>query len=284
MKTYSGIAEMVDDYQAFILDVWGVLHDGFNPYPGAVDGLRRMRNLNCPVTLISNTPSTESVLAQELQNIGFSPDLYDSLFTSGTLTREAVKDGEDIGKNYMHIGPEIRAGLIDGLGFKRVDLLNEAHFLLVTGLNDEQQNIASYTEQLACAARNSLPMYCANPDLSISHIDGSQTPCAGSLALAYEELGGVVHKFGKPYPMIFERALSCFPEKQKIALAVVGDSLSTDIRGAKNAGLPAILITSGVAATQAGGSDLTKIINLCKQENLKPDAILEYFSWKKEDR
>jgi len=282
MKTYSGISELVSDYRAFILDVWGVLHDGFNPYEGAADGLRRIRDLNCPVVLISNTPSNEAILAQELQTLGFSSDLYDSVITSGTLTREGIELREESGSTYKYIGPANRADLLDGLGFRNVNSVNQAHFLLVSGLNDEQHDLSSYTDQLNCAVRNYLPMYCANPDLGISLIDGSFTACAGSIAFAYENIGGIVHSFGKPFPMIYKRALSYIPRRKRSGIAVVGDSLSTDIKGAKNSGLTAILLANGVAAFQAGGSEKTKIINLCKQESIKPDAILEYFSWRKE--
>ena len=68
--------------------------------------------------------------------------------------------------------------------------------------------------------------------------------CAGALARAYEEIGGAVTYYGKPYKAIYDVALKTAGHP-KSALAV-GDALVTDLKGAKDAGLAALFIADGL--------------------------------------
>lgn len=262
-----------------VIDVWGVLHDGSTPYPGAVDGLRELKKSGRRVLLVSNTPSSEAVLARELAELGISPELYDGLTTSGEITREAIARQERAGSRLMHIGPQDRSGLLDGLGFAVTHELGRADFLLVTGLDDQRPDPGDYAGAWNEAIERGLPLYCANPDLGYAGPDGSLTPCAGSIALMYEELGGVVYRYGKPLPGIYQRALAQLPGLPKADTAVVGDSPATDLRGAKAAGLYAVLLANGVAALLAGASDEAAITALCQKEGVMPDALLHRFVW-----
>ena len=88
-------------------------------------------------------------------------------------------------------------------------------------------------------------MICANPDLEV--IRGKKREiCAGSLAQRYEELGGKVKYFGKPYKEIYEKSLKLLKIKKNNKILALGDSLRTDIAGANNFGIDSLLITSGI--------------------------------------
>jgi len=279
VRVFADLAELAGDFQTFVLDVWGVLHDGAAPFPGVVEGLREMRKRGCRVLLVSNTPSSEAILALELAALGFPPDMYDGLATSGEITRAAIRGLEPVGRSWLHIGPDDRACLLDGLGFQRVDSPVRADFLLVSGLDDGQPDTESYADLLAEAFDRGRPMYCANPDLGIVGADGSITPCAGSLARMYQDMGGVVRSFGKPHAMIYDRLLSRRPGILKTETVAVGDSPATDIKGAQSAGLYAVLLAGGVAAALAGGADIASISALCRKDDIMPDAILKRFTW-----
>jgi HAD superfamily hydrolase (TIGR01459 family) len=88
-----------------------------------------------------------------------------------------------------------------------------------------------------------LAMLCANPDLVV-HRGSRLLYCAGSLAQAYEALGGAVIYYGKPHLPVYAAALAAAGNPKK-ALAV-GDGLVTDIRGANAAGLEVLFIADGV--------------------------------------
>ena len=279
MRAFPDLAELSGPFKAMVIDVWGVLHDGSTPYPGAVEGLRELKMSGRKVLLVSNTPSSEAVLARELADLGIVPELYDGLATSGEITREAIARREKAGGCLLHIGPRNRAGLLDGLGFEVTDELSRADFLLVTGLDDQRPDPASYADAWDEAVDRGLALYCANPDLGFVAADGSMTPCAGSIARMYEERGGVVHRFGKPSPGIYERVLSRLPGLKKSETAALGDSLATDVRGAKAANLYAVLLAGGVAELLARAANAASIMALCTKEGVMPDALLERFVW-----
>ena len=57
---WGGVADFADGYEAFILDLLGVLHDGVTAYPGARDTLLRLKGLGKRVVLLSNAPRRNS--------------------------------------------------------------------------------------------------------------------------------------------------------------------------------------------------------------------------------
>jgi HAD superfamily hydrolase (TIGR01459 family) len=284
VRFFRDLAELTGPFKAMVIDVWGVLHDGSTPYPGAVEGLRELKNSGRQVLLVSNTPSSEAVLARELADLGISPGLYDGLATSGEMTREAIAGLEEPGRRVWHIGPRDRAGLLDGLGFCLADRPERADFLLVTGLDDQRPDPSTYADIWDEAIARGLPLYCANPDLCFAAADGSLIPCAGNLARIYEERGGLVHRFGKPRIGIYERVLSQLTGLHKSETAAVGDGPATDLGGARAFGLYTVLLAGGLAAVQAGSTDPDAILALCQREGVTPDALLERFVWNAKDK
>jgi ribonucleotide monophosphatase NagD (HAD superfamily) len=49
-----GIAPLAERYDGFILDLWGVLHDGRHPMPGALDALAHLREAGKRIVILSN--------------------------------------------------------------------------------------------------------------------------------------------------------------------------------------------------------------------------------------
>jgi len=279
LRVYPNLHELAAVFDYFVLDVWGVLHDGEAPYPEAIAGLAALKRCGKRVLLLSNTPSTALVLREELSALGFPPDTYEEILTSGQVTREMIGKQENQGQSYYYIGPPEQSCLLAGLGYRSKTRLEEVGFLLVTGLNDEHPDVADYQELLHRAWQQRLPMYCANPDLAISRQDGSIIPCAGRLARDYEDLGGTVHYYGKPLPMMYREALAKLACSTHGQAAAVGDSLATDVKGAKAAGLYTVLLVGGLVAEQVGSTNPQAIADFGSKYGLYPDAILQNFAW-----
>ena len=85
-----------------------------------------------------------------------------------------------------------------------------------------------------------LKMICTNPDL-IVHRGLKKEYCAGTLAAIFEEQGGEVIYFGKPYPEIYKL---CTKKDEKVL--VIGDNIRTDIKGANNMNFDSLFITNGI--------------------------------------
>src|SRR5216110_3325746 len=77
-------------YRLILCDIWGVVHDGVNLYPGAAERLRQWRNEGRSVVLITNAPRTAEVVEAQLAFIGLPSDCWDAVATSGEAGIEAL--------------------------------------------------------------------------------------------------------------------------------------------------------------------------------------------------
>lgn len=285
---FTGLAEVVDEYDLFIIDLWGVVHDGVSIYPAAAHCLSQLSKRNCSVVLLSNAARPSTSIAAHLVKLGVTTDMYDQLITSGDATAEAVATGynghgENCGPLYFHLGPERCRPTLDACGGREVEL-DVAELIICTGLfDDDTEQPEDYSELFKSAVARGLPMVCANPDITANR-GGKIIHCAGALAALYEKLGGSVQRFGKPFPGIYERLFAKFPEIPRSRAVMIGDNLLTDIRGARQVGIDAIWIGGGIHAAALGlGSDgrlnSEKLQEVVDQFGEWPKAVLPWFSW-----
>ena len=76
MEHLPGFAPLADRYDGFILDLWGVIHDGVNAFPHAVDCLTRLREAGKRTLLLSNVPRPNDAARALMQRMGIPDDLY----------------------------------------------------------------------------------------------------------------------------------------------------------------------------------------------------------------
>ena len=283
-----GLSALADRFDAFVLDLWGVLHDGVTAYPGAIDCLRRLRERGKRIAILSNAPRRAAEVARRSAELGIVPELYDLIHSSGEETWLHLKERPDafhrgLGRAAYHLGPERDRGLLEGLGLAETAEVGKATFLLNTGAHLAQSEVADYEPVLEPAARRGLPMVCANPDLEVIR-GGLREICAGMLALRYEELGGTVRYHGKPHESVYRRMLPQLGPLPCERVLAVGDSLRTDIAGARRAGIPALLVTGGIHAEElgiaAGGRPDPKLLaEICARSGERPDIAAPAFVW-----
>lgn len=285
-----GISAYIDRYDAVVIDLWGVIHDGVSLYPGVQDCLQHLADQGKPYAMLSNAPRRASAIAQGMAQMGLPAALYPHIMSSGEATwrglkerREAWFDG--VGNRCLHIGPERDANLFDDTSLVRVDTIAEADFILNTGPWEDGETIDDYEQQLAEGAARALKMICANPDLEVIR-GGRRIICAGSLAKRYEELGGDVLYYGKPYPPIYDSCLHLIGDPRPSRVLAIGDSLRTDIAGAAGMGMDSILVLGGLhgEAFASGNFRLrseveAKVAAACADEGHFPIAAIAQFSW-----
>jgi HAD superfamily hydrolase (TIGR01459 family) len=262
-KQLPGMKALAGRYDGAILDLWGVLHDGERPMPGAVDCLGHLREFEWKLVLLSNAPRRAASVAEQVAGFGIPADAYDGIVTSGDLTRAALSQPDDwhqsLGTNFFHLGPERDWGLLDGMAFDRVETPGDCDFILNTGLfDDETETEADYTEMLAAAKKRGTPMICANPDRVVLRGD-RRIPCAGAVAAAYEAIGGAVRYHGKPDAGAYDACQLLMPGIPKRRLLAVGDSLTTDIAGASQSGIDSVFVFSGIDGGKQSTSTMTMV-------------------------
>jgi HAD superfamily hydrolase (TIGR01459 family) len=244
----AGLGAIAARYDALLCDVWGVVHDGRQPFWDACSALARFREERGPVALVSNSPRPSSGIPPQFAAIGLPEGICDAIVTSGEVTRAELAARAP--GAVFKIGPERDERIYDGIALEEAPL-EEADFISCTGLIDDRaEDPEQYRGMLARGVQRGLVMVCANPDLVV-HVGDHLIPCAGALAEIYAELGGAVVMAGKPHPPIYRLAFAKLAELtgarvDPARVLAVGDGAATDIAGANAAHLDAMFITGGI--------------------------------------
>jgi HAD superfamily hydrolase (TIGR01459 family) len=288
MEHLSGFAPLAERYDGFVLDLWGVIHDGVNAFPHAVDCLAQLRAAGKRTLLLSNVPRPNAAVQTMMRRMGIDDSLYTDILTSGEAVRRALQSPPDLwwaelGQRVFHLGPERDRPVLEGLLLTIAASPADADFVLNTGPDDHRNpsDMAQFEPVLRDCARYRLKMICGNPDLVVIR-GGVRVLCAGSLAVRYQELGGDVRSLGKPDPAIYQPALERLALPPERILAV-GDSLHTDIAGAAGVDLAACWVLSGIhgaaLADGTGGFDLAAAEAAAQAAGVAPVATLPRFAW-----
>ncbi len=287
MKILSSLTELLkkkSDAELFLLDLWGVIHDGVDPYPGAKEAVHYLRAQGKKIAFISNAPRRAFIAAKKLKQMDILEGRdYDLLMTSGEVTYHWLSSHKAWlhTNRYFYIGPERDAGLLENSPYVRTNTPKEADFAIVTGFKEDDSTLDEVRDALAGCKAATLPMICANPDKEIVRQDGVHALCAGVIAEAYEKMGGQVTYFGKPHSEIYQFIFEKLQVNPNQAIAV-GDNLETDIRGANTLGIYSVIITGGVLShifSLAPGQlpEKSALAALCKKHRVKPDAVMASF-------
>ena len=243
----SGLSKIYSKFDIFLVDLWGVIHNGIECYSDALNVLKNLKKTK-KIILISNAPRPSSSVQKFLSQINFNKSFYDFLITSGDLTRYYLKNFTKK-ENFYHLGPDRDNSLFSNLMLKKTTLKN-ARFVICTGVNNNNDNLNKYFSILKKIKKRNLKIICANPDLIVHRGDRAEY-CAGSIAKLYEKMGGRVEYFGKPYKNTYEyifRILKKNSKKKiyKSKVLVIGDNLNTDISGANNFNVKNLFIAGGI--------------------------------------
>lgn len=283
MRHLGGMAEIAPEYDGFVLDLWGVVHDGVEPYPGAVTCLEALRRAGKRVVLLTNAPRRAEPIRKQLRRMGIGDSLYDGVMSSGEATHVLLRDRPDawsraLGDRVFHIGPERDKNVVAGLDVVLLDGPEGATCVLNTGPDDHQNPTAPtvFDPALRRAAELRLPMVCANPDLEVLR-GGVRVLCAGTFALRFQAMGGEVLSLGKPDPLIYGPVLEMLAVPRGRVLAV-GDALRTDMAGAAAAGLDGCWVLGGLHGEHLG-EDRALIEAEAAAVGLAPVAAVPRFNW-----
>lgn len=285
LPVYDGITPLLDEYDGFIIDLWGVVHDGAQLFPGALDALRLLDRRAKSFVFVTNAPRRVAPIVELLTGFGIPGELARNVLSSGELVYEELAsrrspDFARLGRTFFHLGPERDRNVFESLtGYKEVETPETADFVLNTGPWDLEAAEETFDPILsACAARN-LPMVCANPDKVIVR-EGRMSICAGALAVRYERMGCEVIWRGKPDAAVFHAAVARLGVTPAKAL-VIGDSFTTDLAGADAALLDSVLVTGGIHARELAAEgqpvDGTAVQDLARLHGLFPEAAIHAF-------
>ena len=289
MQLISRISEIENNYCAFILDIWGVLWDGIEPYEMAISSLKELRKKRKPVILLSNAPRRAKTVENKLKNIGINKDYYNKIISSGEICRNNFLKNNayisKIGNIFYFVGQEEDKEIAENLPLIEKKNINESNFLLVCGTRNFEDDLDKYKFELDQGIELKLPLVCANPDKVVVRKNGNKLICAGELAYYYYLKGGTVFYFGKPYPDVYNECIQSFRKLDanisEKDILVIGDSLETDIKGACKNNLSSVLVAGGIHAElfskNLNNNSIKKIQKLCKKKSEYPDFLINKF-------
>jgi len=266
VRILHGIREIAADYDGFLLDLWGVLHDGSQPFPDVLDALRRLKAAGKTLVILSNAPRRAAMVANRLVEIGIPRTLYDAVHSSGEEAWLHLKHRDDpffraLARHCYFIGPQRDDPLLVGLEYQRVADVAQADFFLAVGPENWEEDLSAFTSVLDAGLARKLPMVCANADLVVVH-QGRRSICAGAMAEYYERRGGTVRWHGKPYRSVYDFCFARFAERgvaDRRRIVAFGDSFRTDVAGAAGVGIASVLTASGIHADEIGLTHTTPL-------------------------
>ncbi|WP_458093830.1 TIGR01459 family HAD-type hydrolase [Roseomonas sp. WA12] len=285
MRVLDGIAELAGRYRGFVLDIWGVVHDGRAAFPGVADALARMKDAGARIVFLSNAPRRSHVVEAQLTGFGIDRALYIQAMTSGEIAWRLLRDRthpfvRNLGPRALHIGTVRDHSVVEDLGITLTEQAERADWLLNTGPDPERgaQSLDPYEPALQAALTRGLPMLCVNPDRRVVS-GGRLLLCAGALAERYAALGGSVLEIGKPDPAAYDPVMALLDLPRKHCVAI-GDSPHTDLAGAQAAGLDAVWALGGLAAEEGlAEADSATLAARATAEGVTPVAALRALRW-----
>ena len=267
-KKLDHLSEIYNEYDAFLIDLWGVMHNGIKLNISAINVVQKLEEKGKKIIFLSNAPRPSKKVIEFLKKLKMEEKFLKNVFTSGEVAMNSFKQNK-FGKKFYHLGPQRDDSLFFDIK-KNKTTIEECDFILCTGLFDEQEENLKYYEDLL---KNFIKkkLVCTNPDLTV-HRGKVEEYCAGKIAEIFENMGGEVIYFGKPYKEVY---LSCLDMSQKTL--VIGDNLKTDIKGANNMNLDSIFITNGVHKSKINNEKF--VDELLKKYNVSANYFQNELTW-----
>ena len=284
-----GLYELMDSYDGFIMEQWGVIHNGVQPYDGVIDTLNHLRQRKKQVIILSNSAKRSDDNVERLKKLGIKPTLYKEVVTAGEVTWQGLKQQKEppfkgLGtKCYLVARPDDTA-LMQGLDIECVKDIEEAQFILITSFDSANQKLEDLDPIFKKAVVKRLPAICANPDM-VTVYGHERAIGPGAVAKRYHELGGMAHLIGKPHKTIFRHCLAMFDGVIPSRILMIGDSVQHDIAGAMSVDLDTAFITAGIhsSAFKPGMSQeqKRKVMEHLSQGygGIRPTWVLDSLVW-----
>ncbi|WP_166256993.1 TIGR01459 family HAD-type hydrolase [Marinobacter salicampi] len=270
-RRVESLAPLASEFDAFVFDAFGVLNTGPRVIPGAVDRLSILQAMGKPVLVLSNAATaSQPVLAEKYQRMGFNLT-ENQIISSRWLLEDSLARHPRPGtwgviappQSDSHTLPSIvqrpvQAGITD----QELDDFDGFIFL-----SSENWNEVLQAQLMASLKRRKRPLDVANPDLVAPRGD-CLTLEPGFFAHKLREQTGISPLFfGKPYGPAFAAVLSRLTDIPAHRVLMVGDTLHTDILGARAAGMATLLVSDHGSLA---GMDINSCIEL---SGISPDFV-----------
>jgi len=272
----AGMRDLAGRFDVFVLDQFGVLHDGSAPYPGATEALAKLKAAGKRILLLSNSGKRSVPNEARLARLGFWPGSWDHFLSSGEAAWQNLHRSlrDRAGLRCLLVSRDGDCSAVEGLPLVLTEGAAEADIVLLSASEGDRYDLDHYRKLLAPAAARGVECLCTNPDKIMLTPSGRHFG-AGRIADLYAEMGGPVTRIGKPFPAIYTAALDMLGNPEPVRVVCVGDSIEHDIAGGKSAGLATVLVATGILENASAAERAT----LSAEHDATPDFLLRTFAW-----
>ncbi|HJD64890.1 MAG TPA: TIGR01459 family HAD-type hydrolase [Rickettsia endosymbiont of Diachasma alloeum] len=241
------IFDVMDDYDVFLFDLWGVVVEGGHTYPNVVQNINKIIEQK-KVYFVTNAPRNIFSLHQTLKSWGLNAE-PEMIISSGEVAVQMILESKErfgIEKPVIYHLGHLENDIINGIQCPITDDIQKANILLMTIYRDESENLDlnEFDELFKIVVERKIVNICANPDLGINQ-HGVYRYCSGYYAQKIKQLGGKVIYSGKPYEEIYSKVLQECHNVSKNQMLMIGDTFYTDILAANWLGIDSGLVLTG---------------------------------------
>jgi HAD superfamily hydrolase (TIGR01459 family) len=250
-----GLGQIATNFDAMLIDQFGVIHDGHKLYPHAADVLARLHALDIPVVVMTNSGKRSAANCARIVAMGIPRAHFVDAVSSGEVAQGLIW-----GKSIYIVGQDRQ-----DYGFVSVtikDTPQNAELIVIAGSNAPHTSLDDYRTRFEGLR---IPAICCNPDKQMLTRHGL-LPAPGAIAQIYADMGNDVTWVGKPYRAIYDHALALLDNPNRVLC--IGDSAEHDVAGGRAAGLATLLVMTGISQ----GLDAAAV-------SPQPDYVMDHFRW-----
>ncbi len=246
MKNILNFRDIINLYDGFIFDQFGVIHNGLEINSEIEKSIIEIKNKKKKFYVLSNSGKTNFKNHTRISKMGIKIINSNDIITSGDIFKNLLINKkhpfDNLGKKFFIIGNN--DDLLNDTQYIQCSNIFDSDFLLLITIanNSNKDKIKFYLDK---GLENNKKLICVNPD-KVGINGNSISLSVGSIAEEYEKNGGSVIYVGKPYLNSFQYVLDLLQPLDNKKVLMIGDSLFTDIKGAYESGIDSLFICSGI--------------------------------------
>jgi HAD superfamily hydrolase (TIGR01450 family) len=238
---------LADEFDGFLIDLDGVVWEGRDLLPGAVETLSAMLAVGKEIVFVTNNSvKAPAAYAARLRDAGVEIS-DDRVLTGGTVTAQLAAENVGTGGTAFVIGaPGFKQTVAAaGLELLEGEAAQSADAVVVSAHREfDYAELLTATRALQAGAA----LFGTSRDPTLPMPGGAWPGTGATLAAVETASGKRAVTGGKPEPHLFTQALPLIPKARRVAM--VGDRIASDIEGGRRAGLETILVLSGAASRE----------------------------------
>ena len=142
MKELKHLEDIFENYDTFVIDLWGVMHNGVVLNPKAIEAVDQLKKNLKKIVFLSNAPRPSSNVIDFLLKMKMDKKFLEHVMTSGEAAMHAINQ-KKFGKTFYHLGPARDISVFEKVKDNRTDL-KSCDFILCTGLFDDYDDDLDY--------------------------------------------------------------------------------------------------------------------------------------------